>query len=76
MQTKYTMLVIPPVLIWYGLVHARIRLAAAATVVAVGAFAGWELLLVQQYGRSHFVHHASSGDSRRPGQTRAGSRGF
>jgi hypothetical protein len=57
MQTKYTMLLVPPVLLWYGLTHGRARLAALAVGVSVLAFAGWELLLVGRYGRSHFLFH-------------------
>jgi hypothetical protein len=60
MQTKYTMLVIPTIAIWYGLTRARYRLSAAAAVIAIGGFMGWELLLVQKYGRSHFAYHATS----------------
>jgi hypothetical protein len=58
MQTKYTMLLVPPVLLWYGIIHRRVRLAAVAALVAVGAFAGWEFALVAKYGRSHFAFHA------------------
>ncbi len=58
MQTKYTMLLIPPAIGWYGITHRRVALAAVAVAVAVVAFAGWELLLVAKYGRSHFVFHA------------------
>jgi hypothetical protein len=57
MQTKYTMLLVPVVIGWYGLTHHRIRLAALATGVAVLVFAGWELLLFEHYSRSHFLFH-------------------
>ena len=57
MQTKYTMLLIPPVILWYGFANARLRLALTTGAVAVVAFAGWEGLLVEKYGRSHFVFH-------------------
>jgi hypothetical protein len=60
MQTKYTMLLIPPVVAWYALTHRRIVLAVIAIVVATAAFASWELILVQKYGRSHFLYHAAS----------------
>src|SRR5262249_4782165 len=52
MQTKYTMLLVPPVIVWYGLTHRAIRPALVATLVALGAFAGWEGLLIAKYGRS------------------------
>jgi hypothetical protein len=68
MQAKYTMLVIPPVLFLYGLTQARTRRAAAAVAIAIGGFVSWELFLVQQYGRSHFAHHASTRSAEsRPG---------
>jgi len=60
MQTKYTMLIIPPIIVWYGITHARIRLAVLAAVLALGGFAAWELALAQKYGRSHFFHHAAA----------------
>ena len=59
MQTKYTALIVPAVIGWYGLTHRRVRLALLAVVVAVAGFAAWELALVQKYGRSHFVFHAT-----------------
>jgi hypothetical protein len=59
MQTKYTMLLIPPAIVWYGLTHRRVGLAAVAVAVAVLAFVAWELLLVAKYDRSHFVFHAA-----------------
>jgi hypothetical protein len=68
LQTKYTMLVIPPIVIWYGLTRARYRLPAAAVVIAIGGFVGWEVVLVQKYGRSHFAHHAAA----QPAESRPG----
>lgn len=60
MQTKYTALLIPPILAWYGLTHRRVRLVALSIGIATTLFVGWELLLVQKYGRSHFAFHALS----------------
>lgn len=57
MQTKYSTLLMPAVIFWYGLTHRQARAAGLAVVVAAGVFAGWELLLVQKYGRSHFLTH-------------------
>ena len=37
-----------------------VKLAAAAVAVAVLAFAGWEWLLAEKYGRSHFLFHLAS----------------
>ncbi len=60
MQTKYTMLLVPPAVAWYGLTHRRGVLAAFTVFLAVVAFTGWELLLLAKYGQSHFVFHATS----------------
>ena len=57
MQTKYTALLVPAVMLWCGYSYRRMRLAALAVGVAVVAFAGWELLLLAKYGQSHFLHH-------------------
>lgn len=59
MQTKYTAFVAPAVFAWYGLTHRQFALAFGAASVCVALFAGWELLLVEKYGRSHFWTHAS-----------------
>jgi hypothetical protein len=59
MQTKYTALLIPPAIGWYGVTHRRLRLAALAVLVSVTTFAAWEGALVANYGRSHFLHHAA-----------------
>ncbi len=70
MQTKYTALLIPPAILWYGITHRRIGLAVVAVVIAATAFAGWELLLVAKYGQSHFMYHASGQRPLpRPGET-------
>ncbi len=58
MQTKYTALLIPPAILWYGLTHRRIDLAFCVGALAVAVFVDWELFLIDQYGRSHFVYHA------------------
>lgn len=60
MQTKYTMLLIPPVIGWYGLMHRRVGWATASVLTATTGFIGWELCLVAEYGQSHFVYHAGS----------------
>ncbi len=60
MQTKYSAFVAPAVIAWCGLSHRRLALAAVAVGVCVAVFGGWELLLVQKYGRSHFAFHASA----------------
>jgi hypothetical protein len=57
-QTKYSMFAILPTIAWYGATHRNVRGAAIAVTVALVAFAGWELLVVAHYGRSHFYFHA------------------
>ncbi|MCE9560739.1 MAG: glycosyltransferase family 39 protein [Planctomycetes bacterium] len=58
MQTKYTALLIPPAVLWYGLTHRRIWLAVFAVGIAASGFVAWELFLVEKYYLSHFLHHA------------------
>jgi hypothetical protein len=60
MQTKYTALLVPPAVAWYGLARRRIGLAAVSVFVSVAVFAGWESLLLRKYGESHFAHHATA----------------
>lgn len=66
-QTKYTMMTVPAVFVWYGLMRGHLRAALAASAIGVALFAGWECFLAQTYGVSHFVFHVraqqSSGDS-------------
>jgi hypothetical protein len=67
-QTKYNMLVVLPVLGWYGLTHGRraLALSAAAVAVAVAGFAGWELFVAAAHGQSHFLFqtvHRTAGTS-------------
>jgi hypothetical protein len=69
MQTKYTMLLVPIVFIWFGLTRGRVRLAAVAAAVAFAAFALWEGLIAQQYGRSHFLFHAGTQTEPNPGES-------
>ncbi|WP_439625919.1 hypothetical protein [Gemmata sp.] len=63
MQTKYTALLVPPALLWYGVTHRRIGLALVAVAVAVAGFAAWEAFLVAQYGQSHFLFHLNERQS-------------
>jgi 4-amino-4-deoxy-L-arabinose transferase-like glycosyltransferase len=74
MQTKYTALIVPPILGWYALLHRRLGLGAIAVVAAVATFLAWEGLLFHQYGESHFFHHlaeqqSAEGDGKSPLQT-------
>lgn len=63
MQTKYTALLVPAVIGWYGLTHRRVGSAVVAVVVSVAGFAGWEWFLFAQYGRSHFLFHLTDRQS-------------
>ena len=56
-QTKYTMLTVPAVLVWFGLLHGRWRQALVAAAVMVAVFIGWEALIRAEYGVSHFEYH-------------------
>jgi hypothetical protein len=63
-QTKYTMLAVPPVLVAYAFtrlgkphsVRSLVYLLVTLTL-SVGLFAGWERWLIEQHGESHFLHH-------------------
>jgi hypothetical protein len=55
-QTKQTSITVVAVLLGYGLLFARLRLALLAAAVATAVFAGWELLMALQYGDSHFLY--------------------
>jgi len=70
MQTKYTALLIPPVIGWYGFTHRRIWLAVVAVAVAGSGFVTWELLLVAKYDKSHFMYHAQGREAvAKPGES-------
>lgn len=55
MQTKYTALVVPCVLLLYAVIHGRALLGLVAASVAGLLFASVEALLVMRYGQSHFL---------------------
>jgi len=54
MQTKYSLLVLPVVFVWYAMLHRRWVAAIIGVSVAAGAFWAWEYWLIQKYGHSHF----------------------
>ncbi len=58
MQSKYTALVAPAVLGWYGLTHRRFALTAVAVAAAAGGFLAGEGLVFLKYGKAHFFYHA------------------
>lgn len=55
MQTKYTVFVLPAVLLVYATLRCRWLLWLAATVTALQVFVGWECLISLVSGRSHFL---------------------
>jgi len=57
MQTKYTAMLAPAAILWYGITHRRIGSAVVACAVSVAVFGGWEAFLFAKYGESHFLHH-------------------
>jgi hypothetical protein len=59
-QTKYTAIVTPVVLLAFGFMHGRLRLAVVACIVAVLLFAAWEGFVAVQHGSSHFFLAANN----------------
>ena len=57
MQAKYSSLVLPAVLLAWGLVSGRRWSALASASLAVGGFALVEAAIAARYGDSHFLHH-------------------
>jgi hypothetical protein len=60
MQTKYTAFLAPAVMLAYGVLFHRLRLAVAAAGVATAVFLGIEWLLWQRYGEFYFLYQAQS----------------
>jgi hypothetical protein len=57
MQTKYTALLGPPVLLLYAWSVGKLRLGLLCSLVATAIFAAWEGFLFCRYGQSHFWFH-------------------
>ena len=55
MQTKYTGVIAFSLLLVWGFLSRRMRLAIVALAVAAGVFWGWEGLMALRYGQSHFM---------------------
>ena len=55
METKYNAFTLPGVFLAHGWTHGRLRFAVAASVAAVGLFAGCEAWIALVHGDSHFV---------------------
>lgn len=65
MQTKYTGVLAPAILLAYALIHRKMPLGLAAVGTAGLLFAAWETALIFRYGESHFVYqlfHGENGD--------------
>lgn len=63
MQTKYTAIVLPAVIVWYGIQFKRWKSAFGAVAISLAFFAAWELFLFAKYGQSHFFYHVRSESS-------------
>jgi hypothetical protein len=63
MQTKYTALLAPAVLLVYSWLHSKWRLGIVAALVAGFVFSSWESLLYLRYGESHFIYQLFQGDN-------------
>jgi hypothetical protein len=57
LETKYTALLVPAVMLLYAVFFRRIRLAVVAVSGAVAVFAAWEGAMAWRYGTSHFLLH-------------------
>jgi hypothetical protein len=55
MQTKYTALVTPAVLLVYAGLYRRLRLGLVAAATAAVVFASWEAFVAVRHGQSHFL---------------------
>lgn len=56
-QTKYSMLPVPAVLMWYAVLHRQWLFGIGAGAFAVAVFTGWESFVESRNGESHFLHH-------------------
>jgi 4-amino-4-deoxy-L-arabinose transferase-like glycosyltransferase len=57
LQTKFSVLGLPAILLALGYFHGRIRFAALAVGVGLAGFAAWEGYVGSIHGISHFLHH-------------------
>jgi hypothetical protein len=68
MQTKYSALLAPAVMLAYAVTHRRLRWWPWSLLAALAVFVSWETFVAQRYGHSHFLHHLANppeGDSLR-----------
>jgi hypothetical protein len=64
MQTKYSALVTPAVLLAGSYLHRRARYGLLSAAIALALFASWELFVLGQHGASHFLVHSTRQDGR------------
>jgi 4-amino-4-deoxy-L-arabinose transferase-like glycosyltransferase len=57
LQTKFSVLGLPAILLGIGYANGRLRFASLAVAVGLAGFAAWELFVVSVHGLSHFLHH-------------------
>ncbi len=57
LQTKFSVLALPAVLLWIGHARDRLRFAGLAVAVGLAGFAAWEAFVYSAHGRSHFLFH-------------------
>jgi hypothetical protein len=57
LQTKYSSLILPVVLVWCGVCRRAVVPAGVAVLVAAAFFANIEWLFWTKYGESHFLFH-------------------
>ncbi len=55
MQTKYTGLLVLPVVFLIALISGRVRLGSISCGLAATIFVAWELYTASRYGQSHFL---------------------
>jgi hypothetical protein len=58
MQTKYTALLLPAVVLLHALLFGRWRLGLSVAALAGLVFVAWEGWVAWTYGESHFLYHA------------------
>jgi hypothetical protein len=63
MQTKYTALLTPAIVLNYALLQRKSRLGLTAALVAGLVFVSWETALFFRYGESHFLYQLLQGDN-------------
>jgi len=57
LQTKYSVLALPLVILWWGFTIQRLRFALGICLIGLFGFAAWEALIIYQEGASHFFVH-------------------